>query len=607
MMGNKKIMSAVLCLFILSYLAIPLFVHTSIAQTITDPYATGTINGGPIIDASIFGNQHLYPGQTTTIQVVIQNSGVVQSLVGYETPSPYPVTTSVSIPINTDNGQSGSDNSSSGNDGSNVSNNSGNTSSGSKCNSSTGTSGTDPASSSDSSELAGLSSLLNSGSITTTTETPVLINDYEINTGAGVDIAATTALGVTAQLSTAGTPLELLSSDYVVGGSLPAGSVSPPFTFIVRVDRSAQPGVYALPLSVTYKYLAGESDLKSAFGGILSYNNYVQGHATLYVYVVIEQAFDLVVSVVGTDNMVPGSDGTVTLQVSNVGDIYAEESVVYLMPSLPGPPQDGTSVTSTLVSSGLVQPVQSSQFLGTMDPGDVRLLTFKVAVSPYADAGDYPLSAVVSYTDAWGQQKSSNMEVFGVPVLPEMRFSVDDSPVVIKDGKSDDATLNLTNTGSETAYDAVVMMDALDPFVVSYDTVYLGDVKPGGSANATFGISVNPDAVPSTYYVTLEVKYYDDNDDSHITKTISKAIIVAPPPTILDTVAQNWPLAAGVGLAALLGLTVVGRGYLNGKKPGAKPPGPPPAPQQPASQKAPPLNIIPPETASSGGISEKEL
>ena len=578
MRDHKKIISALLCLIILSYLASSAAVHASLAQSITDPNTVGSIVGGPILDASIFGNQQLYPGQTTTLQVVIQNSGVIESMIGYETPSPYPVTTSVSIPIHTDTGQSGDDNNSS------AANQSDNSSAAS-----------DPASSG--SDLSALASLLGSGSVTTTTETPVLINDYELNTESGVDIAATTALGVTAQLSTAGAPLELVSTGYVVGGSLPAGSASPPFTFIVKVDRNAAAGVYSLPISVTYKYLAGASSLKSAFGGILSYNNYVEGHVTLYVNVVIEPAFDLVVSVAGTDNLVPGSDGTVTLQVCNVGDIYAGECVVYLMPSIPGPPQDGTSLTSAAAGPSLVQPIQSSQFLGAIGPGDQRLLTFQVAVSPDALAGDYPMSAVVSYTDAWGQQKSSNTDVFGVPVQPEMMFSVDDSPLVLKDGQSGRALLNFTNNGSETAYDAVAMMNALDPFVVSYDTVYLGDVKPGESVNATFGISVNPDATPSTYYVTLEVKYYDDNDDPHVTKTISKAITVAPPPTILDTAEQNWRLAAGAGLAALAGLAFVARGYLAGKKTGKRPP-PPPNP--------PPLEIIPAETASMGTIPEKQ-
>jgi len=203
----------------------------------------------------------------------------------------------------------------------------------------------------------------------------------------------------------------------------------------------------------------------------------------------------------------------------------------------------------------------------------------------------YPLSAVVSYTDASGQM-SSNVEVFGVPVQPEMKFSVDDSPIVIKDGQSGYATLNLTNIGSETANDAVVRMNALDPFVVSYDTAYLGDVKPGEVVNTTFGVKVKADAVPSTYYVTIEVKYYDDNDDPHVTKIISKAITVAPPPTLSDTLMQNWPMVAVVGLVSMLGLAFVGRGYLNGKKPGNRPPPGYATPRE----ATPPVQAIQPDT-----------
>jgi hypothetical protein len=150
-----------------------------------------------------------------------------------------------------------------------------------------------------------------------------------------------------------------------------------------------------------------------------------------------------------------------------------------------------------------------------------------------------------------------------------MRFVTDDEPLVIKCGQSCEALLNLTNTGPETADDAVVRMNALDPFVVSYDTAYLGDVSPGERVNTTFGIKVKPDAVPTTYYVTMEVKYYDDKDDAHVTKIIRKAIVVAPPPTIWDNIVANWPLAVGGGIVALLGLLYAGRN-MRKKRPGKK-------------------------------------
>jgi hypothetical protein len=545
-----KLHTLFLCALLLAAIAPP-------SAALQGPYLPQTIKGGPAIDASIFGNRELYPGQTTPIQVVIQNSGIIEGIMGYDTPEPYPVSLTVTIPIDTDSDDD--DGSGEGNDTDNA------TASTVSSAQYTGDGGYPSG--------YGISSLAGGGAISMTESGIPPYDDFQVNMGSNVAIAATTALGVTARLSTAGTPIQLVSTDYVVGGSLPAGSVSPQFTYVVRVDRNAAPGVYALPLTVTYKRLVDQYDFSSAFGGYLTYNNYAQECVTLNVYVVIREAFDLIVTPVDYRNMVPGSDGIVTLKVSNIGGICAEESVVYLIPSLPGAPQDGSlSSSSVVIAPSLVLPVQSSQYLGRMDPGDERTLNFKVAVSPDAEAGTYPLSALVSYTDAWGKQKSSNVDTFGVPVQQEMKFSVDEEPIAIKCGRSCEAMMNLTNIGGETAHDAVVRVNALDPFVVSYDTAYLGDVEPGDTINTTFGIKVKPDAVPTTYYVTMEVKYYDDKDDPHVTKIIRKAIVVAPPPTLLDNIMENWPLVAGIGIVALIGLLYAARSLLKGKKPGNRPP-----------------------------------
>jgi len=280
------------------------------------PYLPQTVNGGPIIDVSLFGNRELYPGQTTSIQIVVQNGGIMQSYVGYQTPKPYPVTISASSSSTTYPGGSGNNSSNSSSMPSAQLNGQGGIPSG-----------------------YGLQALSTSSLSMSETFVPPY-DDFQVNTGPNLDIAVTTALGVTARLSTGGAPIDIVSGDCVVGGSLPAGSVSPPFTYIVRVARGAKPGVYSLPVTITYKNLACTYDMTSAFGSFASYNNYAECSVTGYVYVVIREAFDLVVSMDGCRNMVPGSDGIVTLKVSNVGGVCAEESVVYLIPSLPGAPQD---------------------------------------------------------------------------------------------------------------------------------------------------------------------------------------------------------------------------------------------------------------------------
>lgn len=400
-------------------------------------------------------------------------------------------------------------------------------------------------------------------------------NDLEWNTATSVPVSATTALGMTCTLSCQDTPIEVISDNHIVYGSLPAGSVTQPMTYFLRVSRDAKPGLYRLPMTVTYKRLADDYDYFAAMGPMSEYHNYVEESKVIYLDIVVREIFDLVVEDVRCENMVPGSEGIITLKVKNIGSITAGESVAYITCPACGPEQDTTNIyvngqyqpaQPIQIQQSMLVPVQNSQYLGDMGAGDERVAKFKVSISSDAEEGTYPLSAIVSYTDPWGDLKSSNTKTFGVYVEPEMKFSVDPAPVEIKCGRSGIANLTLTNKGTQMARDAIVRMNALDPFTVSYDTAYLGDVAPGESANTKFGIKVRSDAVPNTYYVTLEVKYYDSHDDPHITRIIRKPITVLPPPTIWEMLMENWPALLGLLILLLIGLTYMIWGRMKGRK-----------------------------------------
>jgi len=379
--------------------------------------------------------------------------------------------------------------------------------------------------------------------------------DLQINSDPSVPATVTTALGVTCKLSTGDAPVEVISDDKMLLGSLCSGAVSSPVPYLLRVARNAKPGCYHLPLLITYKRLAEDFDYTSVFGPTYDYNNYVEESVVIYLNVQIMDTFDLVVSQTSSTEMVPGAEGLVNMKVSNLGNLSVDDAVAYMTCPSCGPDQDSFtySASSMTTSAGqprsigqdMLVPIQNSQYLGHMEPGEQRTVQFKVSISDDAEEGDYPLSTVVSYTDPWNIQKSSNIDTFGAHVEPQMRFSVDTDPIEIRCGRSCVANITMTNNGSITAHDAIVRMNALDPFTVSYDTMYLGDTDPGENISTRFGIKVKPDAVPGTYYVTLEVKYYDSQDDPHITKMIRKAIIVDPPPTLWDTILENWPIAAG--------------------------------------------------------------
>ena len=559
------------------------------------PSAHAALVGGPIIDAAVYGNKEFYPGQTAPLLVVVQNEGYLQSLSGFKTAESLISQSSLAVSAGT--GYSSSSTGSRSSDykasSSSSSQSSGNT---------------------ENAVVSGGASVANANSVSTTgSASRSYNNNYQtsadggvaINTQENVPLEATTALGLVCQLTPGGCPVEVITGDRALVGSLLPGEVGggpsgfgafsyglfQPIQYWIRVNPDAKPGHYLLPLVCTYKQLIDDSEYGSVDGTVLRNKNYAERTEVIMLDIVIMPRFDLVLSNTVCTDMVPGTDGIICMTVSNLGGLAVEHAVAFLMTPTLGAQQDEinyplnyqllsyqayTREQPRPVEQSMLVPVQNSQYLGRMEPGESRIVKFKVSVSDDAEEGEFPMSAVVSYNDQWDEQRSSNVETFGVPVEPEMRFDIDPGPVEIKCGRSCVANLTLTNNGTQLARDAIVRMNALDPFTVSYDTMYLGDVSPGTNESTRFGIKVKSDAVPGEYYVTLEVKYYDAQDEPHVTKIIRKAIVVLPPPTLLDTFVENWPLALCLVLLILLGIIYMGYKWLmkRRKPPAARPASP---------------------------------
>lgn len=484
---------------------------------------SAVIVGGPIIDASIYGNRELFPGQTVPVQILVENGGVVVYVEGYDTPSAT-VTQGSTITTSATSYTSGDQGAIKG------------------AGASMGTPAAVGA------QASGTKALTTSSTSQYSASYKIPFDDLEANVDPGDIVLASTAIGMTCDLFTGDTPIAVVSDPHIVYGSLPSGTTTPPLTYFLRVHRNASSGVYTLPLVVTYKHLVDDVNYASPFGPIFGFNNYVEEQVVIPLEFIVEPMFDLVVSDVHCENMVPGSEGIVTVHVKNIGELPTGESVVFLSQPWIGPPQEATNVYDstrqkpTQLQQSMLIPVQNAQYVGDMNPGDEKTACFRVAISEDAVQGVYPMMAMVTFADPWGVQMSSNARTFGVEVEPRMRFDIDSMPVEIKCGRDGTATVTLTNCGTVTARDAIVRINALDPFTVSYDTAYLGDVEPGDNATTKFGLKVRSDAMPNTYYVTLEVKYYDSSDDPHVTRIIRKAVTVLPPPTLLETLMDNWPL-----------------------------------------------------------------
>ena len=570
------------------------------------------VTGGPIIDGAVYGNIEFYPGQTAPLLVVVQNDGYLQSLSGTNIQQ-------IQFGLNSLQASNSNDQSSSNS----------NFQSAENGDSSQASYDSDVSSTDATSEPLDNGTLLNifnqstayetdggsnslagtaeANNVSTSTGTTSSNNNYYIqgtnggvqeNTQNNVPQDATTALGLACQLATGDAPLEIVSGNPAVVGSLQQGQVGggpttlytlsfglyQPLQFWIRIDENATPGDYILPLVCTYKYLVDEYSYTSPNGQVLVHNKYLECNETISLHIVVMPRVDLAITNVTCTDMVPDTNGYIYMTVENLGNESITQGVAFLMQPTLGPSQDQASSNYPLnyelssilatsnqqpqqVSQTMVVPLQNSQYVGDLAPGESCNVTFVVSISPDAEESNIPLSVVVSYHDPWDQEKSSNVVTFGVHVEPEMIFTADPpDPIQVRAGGYTVANVSLTNTGSSTADNAVVRINALDPFTVSYDTVYLGNVAPGQTVPAKFGISARADAVPTTYYVTLEVKYYDSHNDPHVTKIVTQDIQVVPPLTIWDTIMQYWWLILLLALLIILGAAYFGYKRLKGKR-----------------------------------------
>ncbi|AAB90021.1 COG1361 S-layer family protein [Archaeoglobus fulgidus] len=133
----------------------------------------------------------------------------------------------------------------------------------------------------------------------------------------------------------------------------------------------------------------------------------------------------------------------------------------------------------------------------------------------------------------------------GVKVNPKMEFEVVGQPSIAA-GEEKVVTFVIKNVGEFEVRDATARITIVDPFSSTDDSAFIGDLKPGEAANATFKISVDGDATPKLYALNLEVKYKDAEGEWAYSEPAKAIINVTPakPPYMLYAVIAIIVIAA---------------------------------------------------------------
>ncbi|MFH0966596.1 MAG: S-layer protein [Methanobacteriota archaeon] len=309
------------------------------------------------------------------------------------------------------------------------------------------------------------------------------------------------------------------------------GSESASATFEILIPEQAKSGTYSLPVELNYTYLQNAEQQGT---DSITYR-YVQKKVTFDLPFIVQSAITLQVAEVKAENISSGGSGYITLTLKNIGT------------------DTGTNAVANLSRSGNspIIPDSNSVFLGTFEPNTTRAAKYKVSVSKDAEPQDYPVAISVVYDNGDGETVVTPSQKIGVSVGSDVDFTITSPNPELNPDKKSYIEVTYRNDGSVPVYGAEVRISAVDPFTSADDLSYLGDIQPGESKVARFGLTVSATADTKMYGLDSEIKYRDALDDSHVSDTIKVTIKVVPTEG-LSALMSN-PVVIGLILVIILG------------------------------------------------------
>jgi hypothetical protein len=389
----------------------------------------------------------------------------------------------------------------------------------------------------------------NTGTFSGDVEDPadqVMALGYLTATGVALVPPCTTAVGVTVNLTSGSSSIEVISGAASIGTLSRGMSTVQPIIFQLYIHKDAQPGTCKLDLKLEYQYLSDVDWLNP--GGASPQFDFHWGKRVQQKQIaitVVGTYFSAVVT--QTEGVRAGATGIITVDLQNSG---ASEAY---------------NVTAEIALGTGISPIGPASFLGDISGNRSVTTQLKVAVSKEASAKNSSVGILVKYKDERDVSRQSLLTV-GVMVEGKLNFEAQTIQVDVRltPGSDRVITIPIVNVGDYEAKDAVARINIVNPsatapFSTTDDTAYIGTLQPGESGLARFRIRVDADAVPKPYILEVEVKYWDSLGNSYTSDTMRAAVTVQQPSGLSTTAIILISLAAVAVVIVLLNVVKVRR------------------------------------------------
>jgi hypothetical protein len=339
-----------------------------------------------------------------------------------------------------------------------------------------------------------------------------------------------TAKFVTVGLDAGTAPL-VVKSDPQMLGDIKAGS-SANAVFSTKINSDAAAGSYTLkvPINYTYLYQAEQYGIDT-----IQYS-YKTTDEIVEIPIMIKPVVSIDVLSAVPEHLNVGTEGYIDMKIKNTGSESGTKAIVKIL-------RNGNSP---------IVPTDSSIYIGDFASGSITDARYKVSVAAGAERQTYPVDVVVVYQNNEGDFVTSRSDTVGIPVGGKVDFSVISPPAEMNPGNKKVITVEYKNTGETTVYSAQSRISAVDPFTSNDDVAYLGDIKPGASAIASYEMSIDRTATIKEYGLDSEIRYRDALDNTYISDTMKVKINVVQT-TGLAAILSN-PVYIAIIIAGIIGV-----------------------------------------------------
>jgi hypothetical protein len=324
----------------------------------------------------------------------------------------------------------------------------------------------------------------------------------------------------------------VIKSDTQMLGDLKGSSIASA-VFTTKIQPDAGSGTYNLPLILKYSYLAEAEQ----YGTDTIQYYYREKNETVNLPITIRPEVKIAVLSQTAEHLNAGTEGYITIEVKNIGHENGKNAILKIARNDMSP----------------ILPATGSMYIGDFAVGQIVSSRFRVSVSGDAEAQTYPLDVLVNYENSEGDQATSDIETIGLQVGKKIDFNITSPPNTLYPGQKKVITVQYTNTGGATAYNAQARISAVDPFTSNDDTAFLGTLAPGEMREAVFEISADKSATIKEYALDSEIRYRDALDNSLISDPMKVRIVVEKENSLL---ANPLVLAVIAAVVILIGYLI---------------------------------------------------